>query len=51
MLEDNDMLLKNITEEDAKIICEWEYFEAYSIYNINGWENAVNRVDKKRNFD
>lgn len=35
------MILKYMTEESAKKICSWEYFDEYSIYNVGGWENAV----------
>ena len=36
------MILKYMTEEDAQNICNWEYLEEYSIYNIGGWEQAIN---------
>ena len=35
------MILKHMTEDDAKNICNWEYFGEYSIYNVGGWQNAV----------
>lgn len=36
------MILKGMTEEDAKKICDWKYLGDYRIYNVGGWENAVN---------
>ena len=35
------MILKYMTEEDAKEICDWEYSGEYCIYNIGGWETAI----------
>lgn len=35
------MIIKEMTEKDAKEICSWEYDSEYSIYNIGGWNNAL----------
>lgn len=35
------MIVKNMTEDDAITICNWEYPNEYKIYNIGGWENAI----------
>lgn len=34
------MILKNMTEKDAKEICDWEYPGEYDIYNIGGFKKA-----------
>jgi len=31
-----------MSETDAKEICSWEYPNEYKIYNVGGWETAVN---------
>ena len=36
------MIVNYMTEIDAKEICGWEYPNEYKIYNVGGWETAVN---------
>jgi len=36
------MIIRKMTETEAKEICSWEYNSEYSIYNIGGWNKALN---------
>lgn len=41
MIDSNTITLKRLTEEYAKLICNWRYDREYSVYNFSDWETVV----------
>lgn len=37
------MTIRNMTEQDAKAICSWQYPNEYAIYNLGYWNDIIKK--------